>query len=98
MSDDLEAMLGIDMTDPRERHARELVDACYRLVDALAIHRSAQGITRAQVAEHMGIGEESVEDLERHLGTDMRLSTLRRYAFAIGATVTFDVTPWRDPS
>ena len=49
------------------------------LVDA----RTRAGLTQAQVGERMGIGQSDVSKLERR--ADVRLSTLRTYAAAIGA-------------
>jgi len=49
----------------------------------LAEARARAGLTQAQVAERLGIGQSDVSKLERR--TDVRLSTLRAYARAIGA-------------
>jgi hypothetical protein len=44
--------------------------------------RTRAGLTQAQVAERLGIGQSDVSKLERR--PDVRLSTLRAYAAAIG--------------
>jgi hypothetical protein len=49
----------------------------------LAEARTRAGLTQTQVAERMGIGQSDVSKLERR--SDVRLSTLRAYAAAIGA-------------
>jgi DNA-binding XRE family transcriptional regulator len=48
----------------------------------LAEARSRTGLTQTQVAERLGISQSDVSKLERR--ADMRLSTLRAYAGAIG--------------
>ncbi|HET6342963.1 MAG TPA: helix-turn-helix transcriptional regulator [Gemmatimonadota bacterium] len=49
----------------------------------LAEARARAGLTQVQVAERLGIGQSDVSKLERR--GDVRLSTLRAYARAIGA-------------
>ena len=49
----------------------------------LADARMRAGLTQTQVAERLGIGQSDVSKLERR--SDVRLSTLRAYAAAIGA-------------
>lgn len=90
----LDEMLGINPTDPVQQHADELVETCYALIEDLSRHRRTQGLSLAQVADRMGISVESAAALERSAGTDMNLSTLRRYALAIGAALTLSVSPW----
>lgn len=49
----------------------------------LAEARTRAGLTQAEVGERLGIGQSDVSKLERR--SDVRLSTLRAYARAIGA-------------
>jgi transcriptional regulator with XRE-family HTH domain len=49
----------------------------------LAEARTRAGLTQTEVAERLGIGQSDVSKLERR--SDVRLSTLRAYARAIGA-------------
>ncbi|MGH7542969.1 MAG: helix-turn-helix domain-containing protein, partial [Gemmatimonadota bacterium] len=49
----------------------------------LAEARARAGLTQTQVAERLGVGQSDVSKLERR--GDVRLSTLRAYARAIGA-------------
>lgn len=49
----------------------------------LAEARTRAGLTQTQVAERLGVGQSDVSKLERR--SDVRLSTLRAYAAAIGA-------------
>jgi predicted transcriptional regulator len=45
------------------------------------------GLTQTTVGRSMGTTQSAVSELES--GADCRLSTLRRYANALGATLTF---------
>lgn len=51
--------------------------------DTLAEARSRAGLTQREVGERMGISQSDVSKLERR--SDVRLSTLRAYARALGA-------------
>jgi transcriptional regulator with XRE-family HTH domain len=57
-----------------------------RVVVALVARRRALGLTQATVGKAMGTTQSAVSELES--GGDCRLSTLRRYAAALGATLT----------
>lgn len=63
----------------------------------LAQARARAGLTQAQVGERMGISQSDVSKLERR--ADVRLSTLRAYAAAIGAhlDVTIQVAGEEEP-
>lgn len=60
------------------------------LVDMLAERRRAQRLSQSEVADRMGTSQPAVARLEAGRG-DVRLSTLRRYAEALGQTVHFAV-------
>lgn len=53
---------------------------------ALVARRRALGLTQATVGRTMGTTQSAVSELES--GADCRLSTLRRYANALGARLT----------
>jgi transcriptional regulator with XRE-family HTH domain len=57
-----------------------------RVVVVLVARRRALGLTQATVGRAMGTTQSAVSELES--GADCRLSTLRRYAAALGATLT----------
>lgn len=57
--------------------------------DTLADIRLRAGLTQTQVAERMGISQSDVSKLERR--TDVRVSTLRSYARALGARLELSV-------
>jgi DNA-binding XRE family transcriptional regulator len=65
----------------RERAQREQT--------TLADARARAGLTQAQVAERLGITQADVSKLERR--ADVRLSTLRAYARAIGARLRIEL-------
>jgi transcriptional regulator with XRE-family HTH domain len=58
------------------------------LIRTLAAHRKAAGLTQTQVAERMGTTQSAISDLEGS-DTDPHISTLQRYARAVGSQVRF---------
>lgn len=58
----------------------------------LTDHRRAVGLSQAEVAERMRTSQSAVARLEANRG-DLRLSTLERYAHALGLTMRFGVAP-----
>jgi transcriptional regulator with XRE-family HTH domain len=62
------------------------IDRDMRLVETLVSVRRQRGLTQAEVAERMGRSQPAVSDFER-LGGDPHLSTIRRYALAVGVDV-----------
>lgn len=59
------------------------VAARRRLASGLAARRTELGLSQTEVAERMGTSQSAVARLESGAG-DIRLSTLERYAFALG--------------
>lgn len=90
--DNLANLLGIDMSDPVQALACHLVEGDTQYRRALVAMRKAKGITQTQVAERMGIKQPAVHQLERD-DADPKMSTLRRYALAVGAQVHHYVLP-----
>ncbi|WP_169953777.1 helix-turn-helix domain-containing protein [Microbispora sp. H11081] len=84
-------LLGIDLDDPAERREADAIERDMDLIETLVQIRKEQGLTQADVAERMGRSQPAVSDFER-LGGDPHLSTIRRYALAIGAEVHHVVT------
>ena len=64
---------------------------------ALVAVREAKKLTQAEIAARMGVSPQAVSKLERY-DADPKLSTLRRYANAIGAIVEHRVTEDRGQS
>jgi len=60
------------------------------LVHALVRRRRHQGLSQTEVAARMGTSQSAVARLEA-TGGDVRMSTLQRYAAAVGAQVGFAV-------
>lgn len=85
-----------ELLDSRSRE--ELVDFATRLAAAdsdlrwaLIQARKRAGFTQADLAEVLGISQPAVAQIES-MGNDPRLSTLRRYALAVGAMISHQVT------
>jgi transcriptional regulator with XRE-family HTH domain len=94
---DLEQLLGVDRQDPVQDLAVRLTEADTSLVRDLVAFRKAAGLTQDEVAKRMGRSQSVVSDIES-MENDPRLSTLRRYALAIGALVTHVVDDYEAPS
>jgi transcriptional regulator with XRE-family HTH domain len=75
---------------PRLPGVREAAERRHRVVRRLADVRQEQGLSQTVVAARMGTSQSVVARLES--GTlDMRLSTLDRYAAALGLELLVDV-------
>lgn len=94
--DEIGDLLGVDESDEQDVLAGELVRADYAWVDQLVRTRKELGLSQAQVAQMMGRSQSVVSDIET-MSSDPRLSTLRRYALAIGAAVKHRVFPHAPP-
>lgn len=75
-----------------ERRRREWAE----MGETLAEARARAGLTQSQVAERLGISQSDVSKLERR--ADIRISTLRAYARAIGARLQLGLQGPDDPS
>jgi predicted transcriptional regulator len=62
---------------------REMAQRRRDLLAQLVAHRQANGLSQAEVAERMGTSQPAVARLEAG-SVDVRLSTLERYAAAVG--------------
>jgi transcriptional regulator with XRE-family HTH domain len=63
-----------------------------RLVVDLAAQRQAAGLSQTEIAARMGTSQSAVARLEAG-GADVRVSTLERYAAAIGTQITWQARP-----
>lgn len=88
---DIYSLLGEDRNAPGHQHSRELIAAEEHLFDDLACLRKERRLTQADVAERMGTDQATVSRIESRTA-DVHMSTLRRYAKAIGANITYTVT------
>lgn len=89
---DLDELLGIDSTDPQERQIETLAMEDEHFLNELRKRRIDNGMTQRQVAEILGVSPSAIAHIESG-DRDPRLSTLRRYAFAVGATYAHEVKP-----
>jgi transcriptional regulator with XRE-family HTH domain len=72
----------------REMAMRRMADQRATLVRELAAQRQAAGLSQTEVAARMGTSQSAVARLESGT-TDVRASTLERYAAAIGGEITW---------
>ena len=72
----------------REMALRRMAAERAGLVRELAAHRQASGLSQTTVAARMGTSQSAVARLESG-ATDVRASTLERYAAAIGGEITW---------
>ena len=89
---DIYELLGEDPDAPGHKHARSLVAADHTLVRDLVAVRERSGMTQADVARIMGTSQASVSRFESG-NSDAHLSTVRRYAKAVGALIRHEVVP-----
>jgi len=69
------------------------------LLDEILKARAESGLTQAQVAERIGTTQSAVARLESSLGKHSpSMSTLRRYASALGYKVQVRLVKDRDPT
>jgi predicted transcriptional regulator len=71
---------------PRFPGFREAAERRRRLVAELVDRRRALGLSQTDVAARMGTSQSAVARLEAAAG-DVRLSTIERYAAAVGQTL-----------
>ncbi|WP_235939522.1 helix-turn-helix domain-containing protein [Occultella kanbiaonis] len=76
-----------ELVELATRLATEDEELLYRLVEA----RKDAGLSQRDVAEMLEIKQSSIAAFERH-DNDPKLSTIRRYALAVGATVEHHVS------
>lgn len=79
-----------DPNSPARRRALELARADEELHAKLLKARELQDLTQAQVAQIMGVSQPTVASFERY-DNDPKLSTVRRYAHAVGVTISHTV-------
>ena len=89
---DIYELLGEDPDASGHRHARSLVAADRALVRDLVTVRERGGMTQADVARAMGTDQASVSRFESG-HSDAHLSTVRRYAKAVGSHIRHEVVP-----
>jgi DNA-binding XRE family transcriptional regulator len=91
MRDELDDLLGIDTEDPTQRLALELVESDDQLMRKLVAWRRRRGLTQEEIGRRMGVTQPAVAAFER-TDADPKLSTIRRYALAVGVLIKHAVT------
>lgn len=90
MDETVAGLLGLDMDDPEVAALGVATARDMDLIERLVQVRHDRGLTQREVAARMECSQPNVSAFER-VGGDPHLSTLRRYANAIGAHVRWDV-------
>lgn len=90
---DLDIVLGIDPSDPVQVLANDLVQADKGLLADLIAVRARRGLTQTDVSERMGISQSAVARIESG-ERDLHMSTVRRYAHAVRASISHGVEPF----
>lgn len=90
--DDLDQLIG-DLARTDDRLARRVAAALERreLARQLAGRRREAGLTQTDIAVRMGSSQGQIARFES--GADTRLSTVARYAAALGVTVSWTIEP-----
>ncbi|WP_187240638.1 helix-turn-helix domain-containing protein [Microbacterium mitrae] len=83
--------LGFDEETPREQIARLNMEADLAMLAMLRQIREDRGLSQTELGELLGVSQASVSAFESE--TDPKLSTVRRYAHALCATITHHVEP-----
>ena len=91
-ADDLDTFLEEQLQDPEFQGHFEDAQTRHELLDDLLAARAGARLTQAQVATRMGTTQSAVSQIEAG-GSDPRVSTLQRYARAVGAYVSMQVIP-----
>jgi len=88
--EELERAAGLDPDSADFRLRQQLAEADDDLIERLVQMRKDKGLTQKIVAKRMNRDVAAVSNFER-LRADPHLSTIRRYAAAIGASITHQV-------
>lgn len=75
---------------PLQRLADEQVSEDRDMLRDLVLLRKRLRLSQAEVGERLGVSGAAIQQFER-LGGDPRLSTIRRYALALGALIRHDL-------
>jgi predicted transcriptional regulator len=76
---------------------QDMADRRRALIEGLAEARRASGVSQTEIAARMGTSQSAVARLESG-ELDARMSTLERYAAAVGHTVDWHVRPSEESS
>jgi transcriptional regulator with XRE-family HTH domain len=73
-----------------EARAEQLVESHYELMQSLIALRKKKGLSQETVGERMGISQPGVAAFEA-MDSNPTLSSVRRYAHAVGARITHQI-------
>lgn len=90
------AHLGIEGTPAEDRLGAELAAEQRNLIAGLREVRMERGLSIAEVAAAMKVDSAQVSRFESG-STNPTMTTIRRYAKAVGAMFRIEVRPWIDP-
>ena len=90
--DELDSHIAESLQEPEYRAASVDVDRRLSLIQGLISLRRRMGLTQAQLARRMGVGQSTVSGFETE-GSDPRLSTVQRYARAVEAECSVAIQP-----
>ena len=76
---------------------QNMADRRRALIEGLAAARRASGVSQTEVAARMGTSQSAVARLESG-ELDARMSTLERYAAAVGHDIDWQARPSEEPS
>ncbi len=79
----------------REMALRRMSAQRRRLLADLAAQRQSAGLSQTEIAARMGTSQSAVARLEAGQA-DVRMSTLERYAAAVGSDLTWQLRPGSD--
>lgn len=82
----LEELLAEEFSSPDEKLALELAREDQQLLAKLINRREELGLSQQDIADTLGLSQATISAFER-LGNDPRLSTVRRYARALGVMI-----------
>lgn len=90
------AALEHDLKDPKFRAAWETLEDEFAALDILLEVRSRAGLTQEQVAVRMGVSQPALARVEASLSSRKHspsLTTLRKYATAVGCKLEIKLVP-----
>jgi transcriptional regulator with XRE-family HTH domain len=92
MVDDLDRFLAREASDPEFVEGYERGFQAFRIGVMLLTARQEAGLTQAEVARRLGTHKSAISRMENH-AEDIRLSTLQRYAEAVGCFLNVELRP-----
>lgn len=84
-----------DTLEKLERRAERVVENTRGLMESLIALRKEHELSQGELAERMGVSQSAVSQMERY-DANPTISSIERYAIAVGAKVTITVASDRD--